>query len=116
MDTAVGTVDELALLLTGGRLTNSSRIALEAAYTAVEQTGGKTKALKMVQKLMAMTPEFHSTSIFQSIEEARPEPPQPATPTNPYKAIVYINMNGGLDSFNTLVPHSGCSGGKGEYR
>lgn len=109
-ETASTVVDEIALLLTSGRLTESSRRALETVYDETNQSKGKEKALKMVQKLIAMTPEFHTSSVFRSIEEERPEPEQPPAPTNSYKAIVYFNLDGGLDSFNTLVPHSGCAG------
>ena len=36
--------------------------------------------------------------------------PQPTKSSEPYKAIVYIHLNGGVDSFNILTPHndSGC--------
>ena len=111
--TASAVVDELSMLLTAGRLTASSRTVLEATYDEVLQSGVEENALKTIQKLIVTTPEFHSTGVFKSINEARPEPPQPDPPSNPYKAIVYINLNGGLDSFNTLIPHSNCVGGKG---
>lgn len=102
------------MLLNGGRLSNSARAALEAAYSEADLSGGKVKALRMIQKLMVMTPEFHSTSVFKTIAAARPDPPIPEPPTNSYKAIVYINLDGGLDSYNVLVPHSNC-GGKGKF-
>ena len=31
----------------------------------------------------------------------------------PYRAIVYINLHGGCDSFNVLVPHSSCVNASG---
>ncbi len=109
--TASAVVDELALLLTGGRLTTSSRAAIEAAYSSTKASGGADKALRMAQKLIITAPEFHSTSVFRPLGEARPEPAQPPEPTNPYKALVYVNLDGGLDSFNMLVPHSNCNRG-----
>ncbi len=41
---------------------------------------------------------------------ARSVTPSPPKATNPYKAIVYINLFGGIDSFNVLTPHNngGC--------
>jgi len=107
--TASAVVDELALLLTGGRLTDNSRSAIETAYNSANASGGKNKALRMAQKLIVTTPEFHATSVFKPLSEARPEPPLPQEPANPYKAVVYVNLDGGLDSFNTLVPHSNCN-------
>ena len=107
--TASAVVDELALLLTGGRLTDNSRSEIETAYNSANASGGKDKALRMAQKLIVTTPEFHATSVFKPLSEARPEPPLPPEPTNPYKAVVYVNLDGGLDSFNTLVPHSNCN-------
>ena len=79
-----------------------------------EQTSGTAKKLRMAMKLMLMSPDFHTSSMFKSISEARSEPPQPDDPTNPYKALVYVNLDGGLDSFNTLVPYSNCVNGKGK--
>ncbi len=109
--TASAVVDELALLLTGGRLNANSRAAIEATYSSTKASDGTAKALKMAQKLIINTPEFHSTSVFRPLGEARPEPAQPPEPTNPYKALVYVNLDGGLDSFNMLVPHSNCNRG-----
>lgn len=103
---ATDIVNELTLLLNGGRLSSSSRVAIETAYN---EAGNADKALRMVQKLMLMTPEFHTTSVFKTISEDRPEPVLPDPPTNPYKALVYVNLDGGLDSYNVLVPHSQCT-------
>jgi hypothetical protein len=112
-DTAKEVVDEMTLLLTAGRVTDSTRTILEEAYTELAGSS-KTKALKMVMKLILMMPEFHATNVFKSIPESRTEPPLLSDPTNDYKAIVYVNLDGGLDSFNVLVPHSNCAGGKGK--
>ena len=107
---ATGIVDELALLLTGGRLSSNSREVVKLAYG---QTSGADKKLRMAMKLVMTAPEFHTTGIFKSINEARPEPPQPPEPSFPYRALVYVNLDGGMDSFNALVPHSNCNNGKG---
>ena len=103
-------VDELALLFTAGRMSKESRDIVKLTY---EQTTGASKKLRMAIKLMLMSPDFHTTGLFKPINEARPEPKQPDPPTNPYKALVYVNLDGGLDSFNTLVPYSNCNNGKG---
>lgn len=109
--TASAVVDELALLLTGGRLSANSRVALEAAYSSTLSSVGANKALRMAQKLIIATPEFHSTGTFKPIEASRPEPSLPPASDKGYKAVVYVNLDGGLDSFNTLVPHSSCRKG-----
>jgi cullin-associated NEDD8-dissociated protein 1 len=38
----------------------------------------------------------------------RVPPAQAPQPRGQFKAIVVISMPGGLDSYNVLVPHSGC--------
>jgi len=75
-------------------------------------SGDADKALRMAQKLILATPEFHSSGLFKPLDEARPEPPIPPETEREYKAVVYVNLHGGLDSFNTLVPHSSCRKGK----
>ena len=107
-------VDEMALLLTAGRLNTQSRTILADAYDQELQTNGADSALKVVQKLIVSTPEFHSTNVFENIDVDRPVSPRPQPSTKPYKAIVYLNLDGGLDSFNVLIPHSGCQGDTGE--
>lgn len=109
--TASAVVDELALLLTGGRLSTNSRAAIEAAYSSTLSSVGADKALRMAQKLIIATPEFHSSGTFKPLEASRPEPTLPPESDNGYKAVVYVNLDGGLDSFNTLVPHSSCRKG-----
>jgi hypothetical protein len=96
--------------LTGGRLADSTKLELKKTY---DDESNKDKALRMVLKLMLMTPEFHTTNVYKSIDEARTEPPAPEDATKAYKALVYVNLDGGVDSFNVLVPHSKCNGGKG---
>lgn len=110
--TATAVVNELALLLTGGRLSDNSRTVIESAYNSALSSGDAGKALRMAQKLIVVTPEFHSSSVFKPLDEARPEPQPPSqSSSSNYKAVVFVNLSGGLDSFNTLVPHSSCSKG-----
>lgn len=106
-------VNELSLLLTGSRLNSASKATLVNAYNE-ELQYGEERALKLVQKLIVSTPEFHSTNVFESINRDRQEVPVPEASSTPYKAIVYVNLDGGLDSFNMLVPHSGCKGDTGK--
>mmetsp|Transcript_1494 Transcript_1494/g.3130 ORF Transcript_1494/g.3130 Transcript_1494/m.3130 type:complete len:1117 (-) Transcript_1494:133-3483(-) len=67
-------------------------------------------SFRYVQSLVATSPEFHSTNIVQPDSERRPAVPSPKPLDNDYKAIVYVLLDGGLDSYNILVPHSGCTG------
>ena len=111
-------IDELDLLLTGGRLQEASRrviseeFAKQDADTTADDSVGK--ALRTAINLMAATPEFqvegtiHSTTTTKraslSSEEVTPDDP------SDYKAIIYLFMAGGVDSYNILMPHSECNG------
>jgi len=101
-------VDELAILLTGGRISANVRTSLLAAYDSESVNSDNAGALRLVQKLIVSFPEFHSTNVFQNTGNPRPEPETPEPSPNPYKAIVFLNLNGGMDGFNMLVPHSDC--------
>ena len=59
-------------------------------------------------KLFTFSPEFTATN--QNVLRDHPRPAQPDVPTRnrPYKAIVVFLLYGGADSWNMLVPHSGC--------
>ena len=100
-------VDELALLLTGGRLHDEAKITIVNAYNTM---GGGPAGLQVAQKLMVTAPEFHSTNVVTADSSPRPEVDAPPAPTKPYKAVVFLNLNGGCDSYNLLIPHSGCNG------
>ena len=43
----------------------------------------------------------------------RNAPPSVQTQNRPYKAIVVVFMSGGVDSWNMLMPHSGCKNPEG---
>ncbi len=106
-------VEDMSLLLLGGRLNSHTKSILVDAYNQELSSNGAENALKVLQKLIISTPEFHSTNVFESIDATRTEPPQPQPSNTSYKAIVYLNLEGGLDSFNVLVPHSDCQGDTG---
>jgi uncharacterized protein (DUF1501 family) len=98
-------VDQLALLLTSGRLSRKSRDII-ADVVRSEQT--LAVGIVKAQQLMVFAPEFHSTNIVKATETPRPEPNPIQPSSKPYKAIVYLLLEGGMDSFNMLAPHS-CS-------
>uniref|UniRef100_A0A7S1G156 DUF1501 domain-containing protein n=1 Tax=Corethron hystrix TaxID=216773 RepID=A0A7S1G156_9STRA len=98
-------VNELDILLTQGRLsTKSQQIIVEA----INRANSFEEGLRMAQKLIITTPEYHSTSILEMSGLTRAETVAPPEPKAAYKSLVYIMLNGGNDSFNMLVPYSGC--------
>jgi uncharacterized protein (DUF1501 family) len=95
--------DELAALLTGGRLSLSSRRLIDQMIDAETDP---TLAIIKAQQLVALSPEFHSTNLARKTGSSRPEPEAPPASTKPYKAVVYVLLEGGVDSFNMLAPHT----------
>lgn len=104
-------VDELALLLTSGRLSSSSRNALKDIMTNASDF---SSGIKTAQKLIASSPSFHSTNLIQPLLGEKPDVLAPIPSGKPYKAIVYVNLAGGIDSFNILMPYSKCIGSTGK--
>jgi uncharacterized protein (DUF1501 family) len=66
----------------------------------------QTIALLKAQQLIVLSPEFHATNTVRQTGVLRPEPQAPVPSSNPYKAIVYILLDGGMDSYNLIVPHT----------
>ena len=101
-------LNELSMLLTAGRLSQESRNLIEEE---VKQAKDDESGLRLAQQLIVSSPEFHSTSLIESSGEEREEPkPKLDSKKDTYKSVVYLYLNGGLDSYNILVPHSGCVG------
>jgi len=109
-------IDEMDLLLTGGRLHTSNKAILETVYNdALSGTNPDYSALKAVIPHFAATPEFHITNNLvdsNSVTTTR-EIPNISIPPNPppvtgYKAVVYMFLAGAMDSYNALVPGSSC--------
>jgi len=92
---AVTVVDELALLLTAGRLNTASRTIIQDAYSQELGDTDADSALRLAQKLIITTPEFHSTNVVKPKGKLRPEPEVPQPSTKQYKAVVFVNLNGG---------------------
>jgi hypothetical protein len=107
-------VDELALLLTSGRLSTSSR---KTVFDAIVNATDRKTGIKTAQKLIASSSAFHSTGLEQPLQTEKPNMTVPTASGNRYKAVVYVNLAGGLDSYNILMPRSSCSstGGKDLY-
>jgi len=94
--------DELATLLTGGRLSLASREIINEVMNA--EPDPLLKVIK-AQQLITVAPEFHSTNIVRKSGAKRPEPTVPPPSTRSYKAVIYVLLDGGMDSFNMLAPH-----------
>jgi uncharacterized protein (DUF1501 family) len=60
-------------------------------------------------KLFTFSPEYAATNLNTLREHPRPALPEIPTQNRPYKAIVVLFLEGGADSFNMLIPHSGCA-------
>ena len=66
------------------------------------------RALKHVVKLLAISPDFHATNQHTAAPKERALPPAQVSSGRRYKAVVVVFLEGGADSFNMVVPHSGC--------
>ena len=126
MASASNVVSQLSTILTADRLSPANKDKIEEAfsakYLAVIDAGGTAAeaakaALAVAQVLMVSIPEFHSTNQVYIGDTARtPTPRATKDGTVPYKAIIHINLFGGMDSMNMLVPHpDGCADLYQEY-
>uniref|UniRef100_A0A7R9ZFB4 DUF1501 domain-containing protein n=1 Tax=Pseudictyota dubia TaxID=2749911 RepID=A0A7R9ZFB4_9STRA len=110
LDTA-GLVDDLATLLTAGRLSADNRaIVVNAVDHTITNNVGFTLAeqgLELAQQLIATTAEFHSTNIVKKGGPARAVDDSSGSQSlSPYKAVVFLMLAGGCDSYQMLVPHT----------
>ena len=78
-----------------------SDIALQAAQMA---------ALKEAQILIMASSEFHTTSLVRLQENMRAPVIKQTSLGRRYKAVIMILLNGGADTHNMVMPHSGCAG------
>jgi uncharacterized protein (DUF1501 family) len=103
-------VDELSTMMTAGRLSAENKQVLVDAHAFFTQTHGFEFAARALLKLLTTTPEFHTSNTLRKSGSPRSITPPAPKSVAPYKAIVYINLVGGADSFNILTPHddSGC--------
>jgi cullin-associated NEDD8-dissociated protein 1 len=117
VDSAPKVIEDLNLLFADGRFSVHTKGLLESAYvntvrawadapvaTAADASSG---ALRVVKEMAMSVPEFHTTNL--NIDAGQRPMPAAQTPLGrKLKAIVVINLHGGADSFNFLVPHSNC--------
>jgi hypothetical protein len=105
---ATGTNDyeranDLSELLTAGRLGSDNLDKIVAACSSEPDQGSKNRCMT---QLIVTTGEFHSTSVVTQSGEERVNDAINITSTEPYKAIVYFFLAGGLDSYHMLAPHT----------
>lgn len=98
-------LDELALLMTAGRLSTKSRSLIKPIVSVPFNSGDIAKAVRAAQQLIWSSPEVHATNIPRIADSPR-KPAGYETPVDPdsYKAVVVLMLLGGADSFNMLVP------------
>ena len=113
-------INELDTLLTHGRLSLSGQTdILQAAYGKAASETDEEGAQKVVQQLIATSPEFHTISSVQRKTGEERTPTKQGEPANVgYKAILVFNLFGGVDSFNILAPKDGgdCSSLYADYK
>lgn len=106
---ATNVVDELATLLTSGRLSQSKRDLLTELYDSYFESHGTQAAVSTVGQLIVATPEFHANGVSRSTDTIREDLPPTVPSEAPYKAVVFFMLDGGFDSYNMLVPQE-CTG------
>ena len=107
---AEATIGELDLVLTEGRLSPAAREYIVQAYALRLARVDANAALRHAIELFPFTPEFHATNLQRSLgpRQSSSSSSSSGTQRRPLKAIIMLYMNGGCDSYNVLVPHSGC--------
>jgi uncharacterized protein (DUF1501 family) len=104
-------VDTLASLMTAGRLSAAHRNQIRLAY---DNAGSANDGLRIAQQLIVTTSEFHTANTIKTTGTSRNRYSFPPPSSKPYRAVVFIMLYGGCDSFNMLTPYS-CTKGKDLY-
>lgn len=90
-------------------LINSMFLPGDTLHASTESiSSAPVSALKMAQTLMISSAEFHTSNANARKTRARQKPFAVPSKNRKYKAIVVVFMGGGADSWNFLVPDSGC--------
>jgi len=86
---------------------------IQRAYLSIMSTNqNQAAALRVAQQLIFSSAEFHTNGIPRNTNIRKDTSSTFAKKSciQNYKAVVHLQLQGGLDSYNLLVPHSGCSG------
>lgn len=90
--TAEDLVDELATLLTSGRLNSQSRKMIAGYVTTQQDETDDEAGFRLAQQLISATPEFHSTNLINFSGEARVIDDDPVSPET-YKGKFLENLH-----------------------
>lgn len=93
---------------TNNIVTKSGKDRNAADETGAIGDGNETAYVDVEDPIPAQTNVTTSPSSSPSV------PPSPSPTEREYKAVVFLNLAGGVDSFNMLVPHT-CNGTEGDY-
>lgn len=109
-------VDDLATLLTSGRMSKTNRDIISRSYFEEKQRSQKQGALLVASQLAISSPEFHVTGKASPVGASRESSPLPTKTCKRHKTVIHLLLAGGCDSYNMLIPHSKCNGvGKFKY-
>lgn len=107
---ATAVVEELDLLLTGKRLSAGFKQHVIDRYNELMVEESAEKAMKLAQKLILLSPEYHVTNAHKTSQDSvRSAPKEIPSQHREYKAIVIIIQGGGADSYSLFAPHPDCS-------
>ena len=90
-------LDELALLMTAGRLSPKNRALIKSMVSVPFSSGDVAKAVRAAQQLIWSTPEVHATNIPRITDSPRQITGYETPPQDTYKAVVVLMMLGGAD-------------------
>ena len=106
-DDPSATVNELAMLLTAGKMSESHRKIVVVAYKRFmrrnQDDSLKARALERALKLFLISSSFHATNHAQATGNRMRESTTQASRERPFKALIVLFLLGGSDSFNLLV-------------
>eukprot|EP00550_Attheya_septentrionalis_P002628 CAMPEP_0198287972 /NCGR_PEP_ID=MMETSP1449-20131203/6625_1 /TAXON_ID=420275 /ORGANISM="Attheya septentrionalis, Strain CCMP2084" /LENGTH=988 /DNA_ID=CAMNT_0043986049 /DNA_START=140 /DNA_END=3106 /DNA_ORIENTATION=- len=108
LSNAEDVIDEMSTLITSGRLSEANKLIITELYNSTYHAEGADMALRVAQQLISVSPEFQSTNLINKTGAKRESTPPTEPSDEPYKAVVYIYLFGGLDSFYMLSPHTTC--------
>jgi len=104
-------MDRLDLLLTNGRLSDESRSTISTGYKKVlEEEESTDRAMRYALQLFFASPEFQISNSHKSLPSSSDVTSNAAsvvtrkgTASKAPKAVVYVFLEGGADSYNMLV-------------
>jgi cullin-associated NEDD8-dissociated protein 1 len=107
-------VQYFSMMLTGGRLDQSKKELFFSEFQRINSSFSRVEAIKVLLELIVSSPEYQVSTTAKSRNLVRQSSStlnsdeKLGSTQNGYKAIVYVYLSGGMDSYNLLVPHSVC--------